>query len=306
MRVKGLMKYLLSVEEFMEPDGGNLLEEAFSKVDPHRRQRAEGLRPGRAQAACLGAGLVLQLAAWELLEPGGAGGAVYSEALGDIDRALGRYSGSAERRIAEETANFCEEEEGGTQRGFANRGLIRYTVSGLLDRLRDKEPLPLAFRYGEKGKPYFRDYPVYFNLSHSGDYVLCALAMEEVGADIQQHRTGSVGRIAARYFSEQEKAALENRKEGGEELFFRLWTRKEAYGKLTGEGIAGTMGINLLPEACGTDRGGLRFDKGIEVPEIVLGKSKRIQDGRELVWEEYRIPGYSISICYKYKTCDYV
>lgn len=258
-----MTKYLLSIEELMGAEGRGLLEEAFSKVDHHRRRKAEGLRLGRARAACLGAGLLLQLAVWMFPGQRGAGSAVYS-------------------------------------------GLIQYTVSGLLDRLRDKEPLPLAFRYGEKGKPYFRDYPFYFNLSHSGDYVLCALSTKEVGADVQQHRAGAGGRIAARYFSEQERAALESCKGGGDELFFRLWTRKEAYGKLTGEGIAGTMGINLLPEACGTDRGGLRFDKGIEVPEIVLGKSKRIQDGRELVWEEYRIPGYSISICRHGKAYDYV
>lgn len=251
-----IIKYLLSIEEFLEPDAGRILEEAFSKVDPDRRRKAGNLKPGRAQAACLGAGLLLQLAAREFLQSG--------------------------HEIAQ-----------------SGEGLTRYTASGLLRCLRDKPPLPLALRYGEKGKPYFRDYPIYFNLSHSGDYVLCALSPEEVGADIQQHRAGARGQIAARFFSPREIAALAGGRECDNELFFRLWTRKEAYGKLTGEGIAKAVGTNLLPEEYGTGINAFPSDTEMSISEIAFRRLQetQTQDGREFAWEEYRIPGYSISLC---------
>ena len=46
------------------------------------------------------------------------------------------------------------------------------TLQELLDRA--GEPLPLHFAYGVQGKPYVTNYPYFFSLSHSGDYVLCA------------------------------------------------------------------------------------------------------------------------------------
>lgn len=301
-----MKKYLLSIEELLDQDAGELLQEAFSKVDAGRRHKAERIKPGRSQAACLGAGLLLQFAVGEALEPE------------EASRAETAGCG-----CPEDAAETAGRDLGLSAYVEADNGLQRCSVSGLLDRMRDKPLLSLDFRYGGKGKPYFRDYPFFFNLSHSGDYVICVLSAEEVGVDIQQHRAGAGRRIAARYFSAQEKAALENCKEDGDELFFRLWTRKEAYGKLTGQGIADTMGLNFLPQVTASEFGG----KGDKVSEtdrkekkempisgtgrrehgetmnsgIVrdVSQGKRLSMGRIPVWEEYGgIPGYSISLCY--------
>lgn len=230
-----MRKYLLSIEEFLGPEGEALLAEALAGVDPHRRRKAEAVRPGRARAACVGAGLVLQ------------------QAVRDVLKAQERVGASASGAPPLSVP--------------ANRCLQRYGVKELLDMLRPKPPLPLSFWYGEKGKPYFCDYPVYFNLSHSGDYVLCVLSGEEVGADIQQHRAGRREGIARRFFSEKERAALESQGEDQDALFFRLWTRREAYCKLTGQGLSGLAGRDFLPE------------------------------GESLLWEEFSLPGYSAAIC---------
>lgn len=247
-----MRKYLLSIEDLMGPAAEGLWERAFYRVDSERRQKAERLGAKRPRAACLGAGLLLQLALREALEADGCGQgpAAYP---GDFREAGGAFCGGPE--------------------GF--------TVCGLLERLGGRAPLPLTFRYGGRGKPYLREYPFFFNLSHSGSFCICALSGEEVGADIQQHRPGAGMRIAKRYFAGRETAALEECKEGGDALFFRLWTRKEAYGKLTGEGIAGAAGMDLLPEAA----------LGTGLSESCLPGGKR------LLWEEYCIPGYSISFC---------
>lgn len=115
------------------------------------------------------------------------------------------------------------------------------TVSELLSEL--AEPLSLTYRYGEKGKPYFENIPLFFSLSHSGEYVLCAVSRRELGADIQKIQSTDVLKLAKRFFSESECRTLEGCESHRERqrLFFGFWARKEAYGKLTGEGLAATL-----------------------------------------------------------------
>lgn len=86
----------------------------------------------------------------------------------------------------------------------------------------------------QNGKPVFADYPnIHFNISHSKRYVVCVLASVEVGIDIEGERTANTA-VARRFFSEAEAEWAE----GNERRFFRLWTLKEAFAKVTGEGIA--------------------------------------------------------------------
>ena len=117
-----------------------------------------------------------------------------------------------------------------------------YTLQELLSG--EEEPVPVRYAYGERGKPYLCDRDFFFSLSHSGDYVICAISPREVGADIQRMRTKGEQRLADRFFSAAERALLQSCVDQNQrqELFFRLWTRKEAYGKMTGEGIAAAIG----------------------------------------------------------------
>lgn len=127
------------------------------------------------------------------------------------------------------------------QSGNAMSGMQCCTAEQLLEEL--AEPLPLQYLYGRCGKPRLMDFPLHFSLSHSGGYVLCAAADREIGADIQQFRTMNLLRLAKRFFPEQEYAALERCDDSEQErLFFTLWSRKEAYGKLTGQGVAAMLG----------------------------------------------------------------
>ena len=91
---------------------------------------------------------------------------------------------------------------------------------------------------GEKGKPYIDGLPVHFNVSHTGTMWMCIAGPEECGLDIQQEKDCEFEKIARRHFSkkEQEYVALH-----GLKGFFRIWTRREAYGKYTGQGFYGEM-----------------------------------------------------------------
>ncbi len=98
--------------------------------------------------------------------------------------------------------------------------------------------------YGPHGKPYLRDSPnVQFNISHSGQYVACAVADRPVGIDVQvigAYRPD----VAVRVCSDEELAGIGASDDPAFE-FTKLWTRKEAYLKMLGCGIAG--GIRELP-----------------------------------------------------------
>lgn len=96
---------------------------------------------------------------------------------------------------------------------------------------------------GECGKPYLTGTPVplFFNLSHSGDYVVCAIGDREMGVDIQKLGQGKL-EVARRFFHPEEIRELE--KWTGREqrdLFYRFWAIKESFLKYTGQGLSASL-----------------------------------------------------------------
>ena len=94
--------------------------------------------------------------------------------------------------------------------------------------------------YGENGKPFLVDFPdVQFNLSHSGERVMCVISPFEVGCDVEIIK-GDRGRLAERFFKPEESAWIKHFDsiESQSEAFYRLWTLKECYMKVTGRGMS--------------------------------------------------------------------
>lgn len=137
-----------------------------------------------------------------------------------------------------------------------------------------KSPFDFEIYFGPHGKPYIKEQPFFYNISHSGDYVFCAVSGQEIGADIQKKISGGEKRVAERFFSKEEAAAIRGLCDDTvkRDLFYRLWTRKEALGKLSGDGIASCVDKCLLD-----------LDKDI---------------AGNYIWEEYdMIPDYDIVCC---------
>lgn len=90
-------------------------------------------------------------------------------------------------------------------------------------------------RFGLNGKPEIEG--VCFNLSHSKNMVICAVGDKKVGCDIEQI-SKAPEKVANRFFTETEREHL-SRYLGEEKNkeFYRLWTMKESYMKMTGEGM---------------------------------------------------------------------
>ncbi len=94
--------------------------------------------------------------------------------------------------------------------------------------------------YGPWGKPYLPDRPgAHFNLSHSGDWVACAVSRRAVGVDLQAVVPFSLP-LARRVCSPEELAGITAAPDRAE-AFARLWSRKEAHLKLLGRGISGGL-----------------------------------------------------------------
>ena len=86
---------------------------------------------------------------------------------------------------------------------------------------------------GPHGKPYLKDESRCFSLSHTDRYVVLAVADDEVGVDVEAADTIRPA-VKRRCFTDEEQEWI------GEDTarFFRLWTMKEAYMKLTGTGLS--------------------------------------------------------------------
>jgi len=114
----------------------------------------------------------------------------------------------------------------------------------LLATLLGEDGNPPTLFHGSRGKPYLqgRD-DLYFNLSHTDNWVFCAIAPQEIGLDAQAAEAYNE-RVAGRCFTHDERGWLNQNPDG---RFTRLWTLKEAYLKYTGFGLVLPMSSFTVP-----------------------------------------------------------
>jgi 4'-phosphopantetheinyl transferase len=112
--------------------------------------------------------------------------------------------------------------------------LARYSIGQYLGK--NDQEINLAF--GEKGKPHIDNLKdIHYNISHSGHYVVCAVAPTEIGIDVERVRKVNL-RIAERFFSAPEIHDLMACDEKDRmHYFITLWTIKESYLKAIGRGL---------------------------------------------------------------------
>ncbi|EPR68660.1 4'-phosphopantetheinyl transferase family protein [Cyclobacterium qasimii] len=108
----------------------------------------------------------------------------------------------------------------------------------LIARYLNIEVAQVSLNIGTNGKPCISPvHKLYFNISHSGDWVLIAFGPEELGVDIEKITGDFITDILMEQcFHRQEIKVI---KESGDSTtdFFKFWTRKEAFLKATSNGM---------------------------------------------------------------------
>lgn len=117
------------------------------------------------------------------------------------------------------------------------RGVLRVLLGQYLER----PPQSIEFRYNPYGKPSLKDNPIdlQFNISHTQQIAVYAFTRQtQLGVDIEAVQAmDEMDAIAQQQFSTWEYAAWlaeTNR----QRTFYHIWTRKEAYIKAVGKGLA--------------------------------------------------------------------
>ena len=118
--------------------------------------------------------------------------------------------------------------------------------SYLVNQLSKEEP-----KKNQMGKPYFDNGP-YFNISHSGKYVIMAIANQEVGVDIEENIEKNMD-VLLKIFNEAEAKMIKEHAD-----FYYLWCAKESLIKCMGSSVSKIKEVPSLP------LNGLKTFKGID------------------------------------------
>jgi len=131
--------------------------------------------------------------------------------------------------------------------------ISRSVLRSILGRYVREDPARLSWMLGEQGKPMLAEAGsqwLRFNVSHSHGLALYAVARErEVGVDVERIQPELASwQTAAEFFAEDEMRALgQYSDEEWVRAFFACWTRKEAYLKARGCGLAAPLNSFAVP-----------------------------------------------------------
>ena len=86
------------------------------------------------------------------------------------------------------------------------------------------------------GKPYIKDLDLFFNISHSNDFVVCAISKNEIGIDIEKIRE-TKDSIINQFATTKEKQYINEFKNKFNNRVFEIFTLKESYFKCLGTNL---------------------------------------------------------------------
>jgi len=166
----------------------------------------------------------------------------------------------------------------------AHRALLAdLLLRRLLSQKTNLSPSHISLSLEEYGKPYFKGGKnLHFNVSHSGEWVVCIFDKRPVGVDVEKIKVREQG-LFRDCFACGEWEFLQAA-DPSERLawFYRLWTLKESYIKMTGKGFSIPLSSFAVKPCAG-------------------GKTSVIVDGIKqsgIFFKEYDIgPEYRLSVC---------
>jgi 4'-phosphopantetheinyl transferase len=137
--------------------------------------------------------------------------------------------------------------EADRNRFISGRHFLRLALSKYLFA----NPLDISISLGASKKPFILhpSTDIHFNISHSGEWILMAIAKDELGVDVERlNEDFSFSDLLDQHFSEAEQKYIQSLPDAPA-AFFYLWTRKEALTKAWGTGLQENLKhVSVLPE----------------------------------------------------------
>ncbi|SDD32200.1 4'-phosphopantetheinyl transferase [Mucilaginibacter pineti] len=110
----------------------------------------------------------------------------------------------------------------------------RASLRHIIGKYTNQPEAAITFTVGANKKPYVDGHSLKYNVSHSGNWVVIAVANSDIGADTETiDHTFPYQSILSDNFSDAEADFIGQ----SAEKFYLLWTRKEALTKATGQGL---------------------------------------------------------------------
>lgn len=182
---------------------------AYAKLTNYRKKKTDKLHVELARLTSITAGLLLNYATKDYLN---AGSAEAVAGLGAISQANTAFLESSITEISS-------------------------------DELFDAYDLAYDFEIEElgQGKPVFKERTdLYFNISHTANIVVVVMARKPIGIDIDGNKNFS-DRMIDKFYSKKEAQWVYGNELRKSDRFFNIWTMKEAFSKMRGDGIARTI-----------------------------------------------------------------
>ena len=95
----------------------------------------------------------------------------------------------------------------------------------------------IMFGADKYGKPYLIGSELKFNITHSGDYVACAVGDADMGIDIEKISRMELPEVYSVFSGSEREMINALPRDIQADMFYRLWTLKESYVKKTGDGL---------------------------------------------------------------------
>ena len=138
----------------------------------------------------------------------------------------------------------------------------------------------ISFETNIYGKPSIKSFPhFYFNISHAGKQVVCAIDNAPVGVDFEEIKPIGLD-IAKRFFTENEYTLITEEPEEQQTLkFYQIWTAKESYIKFIGTGLSTPL-------------------NSFSVYKTQFNEYRITENNKVRIKMIFDIEGYVLSVCY--------
>ena len=95
------------------------------------------------------------------------------------------------------------------------------------------------------GKPYLKNKNLFFNISHSFDYIVTIISNYEIGIDIEKIRETPLS-VINQFATEKEKKYILSAKNDIEKRIFQIYTLKESYFKMLGTNLDHILEVEFI------------------------------------------------------------